>query len=75
MQVTKNVSIPSYMLEMSPEEARFLRDVLSRIDGDPSKSRRNIADKMAYSLDRAGVNQRIVVNDINRSDGLYFTNI
>jgi hypothetical protein len=42
-----------YVLMLTNDEAHFLRDILGRIGGHPSKSRRRFADTIADALDRA----------------------
>ena len=56
------------MLEMSPDEANFLRDVLDHIGGDPATSRRRHCKSIQAALSCLG--RRIRYNDT--SGGITF---
>lgn len=44
------------ILELTNEEAQFLRDLMCHVGGTPSGSRRKHADVIGKALDLAGVN-------------------
>lgn len=60
-------------LELTCDEARFLRDVMCRIGGDPTTSRRKFADVIASALDGVGYKMLTVVPDIDLDQrAIYF---
>lgn len=57
-------------LELTPDEAQFLRDVLYRVGG-PTDSRRRHSDDIAEALQRVGV-ERLDGTDVVEDSAIYF---
>ena len=55
MANAKKTVVEAYTLELSPEEARALRDILTNVGGCPRRTRRQYADNIARALNRVGV--------------------
>lgn len=55
IEVVEEVETSVVNLELSGEEADLLVDILSRIGGNPERTRRGIADRIHEALEDAGV--------------------
>lgn len=49
-EVTVTQEVEMVSLELTKDEAQFLRDITHRIGGNPGTSRRGIADRLAVAL-------------------------
>jgi hypothetical protein len=53
--VTKPVEVEVVMLELTMDEAKALREVVSRVGGPTRSSRRGLVDNILVALQKAGV--------------------
>jgi 3-deoxy-D-arabino-heptulosonate 7-phosphate (DAHP) synthase len=62
----ETVDVPeSVELTLSPEEAQFISDLLSRVGGDKVRSRRQHAEAISRSLDSAGFKYNRNATDVS----------
>lgn len=45
---------PMVQLTLTEEQAQFLKDILSKVGGDPFKTRRAVGDQISAALGKAG---------------------
>jgi hypothetical protein len=74
IEFVKNVDI---VLTLSLREAETLRDICSRIGGDPNTSRRRLTDSIGRALSSAGVDYTFAPGDLeprgrNLGNNIYF---
>jgi hypothetical protein len=72
MKVIKKIEVASYILELDKEEAQFLSDLCRRIGGDPTRSRRRIADRLRKVLGSAGVEAHNGIADMSINNSIIF---
>lgn len=57
--IKEEEKLPGYVeLNLTPEEAAFLRDAMSRVGGDTKRSARRIADGIRTALTQAGAKSK-----------------
>ena len=72
--VSKEFSIPTkkIILELTPEEAQCLADILARIGGDPRCTRRCYIDSIDRQLGSKGIRYTTRPKDLERGSSIYF---